>query len=252
MSYSSQMNKIKKRLNAIESNIQLRKDLKECVVNLEKLLKQPYCNLGVKRLLAKVYVETGNEKEALSLLKSLYEITNSGEYLISIVHLLMDIGYIKEARKYIDAAPYSDEKVFSLGVYNKRMGNYEDAISNFEKLRHTVMEDDALVEIAMTHRIKGDNENAKKCLYKLINSTKKYQALVKLIKIALYENDPNIETLFKKFDIDNCYHQGDLIQYKRCIVQYEYMKGKVTSNQDIYTAKQLNDVTIYTHVKENS
>ena len=243
MSYSSQMNKIKKRLNAIEFDIQSRKNLKKCVVNLERLLKQPYCSLGIRRLLVKAYVEAGNEKEALSLLKSLYEITNSGEYLISIVNLLMDIGYIKEARKYIDAAPYSNEKIFSLGVYNKRLGNYEDAISNFEKLRHTVMEEDALVEIAMTHRIKGDNENAKKCLYKLINSTKRYQALVRLMKIALAENDPNIEMLFKQFDIDNCYHQGDLIQYKRCIVQYEYMKGKVTSNQDIYTAKQLNDYT---------
>ena len=48
-----------------------------------------------------------------------------------------------------------------------------------------------------------------------LKSTKKYQALVKLMKIALAENDPNIETLFKKFDIDKCYHQGDLIQYKR-------------------------------------
>ena len=227
----------------IEFDIQSRKNLKECVVNLEKLLKQPYCNLGVKRLLAKAYVEIGNEKEALNLLKSLYEITNSGEYLISIVNLLMDIGYIKEAKKYIDDAPYSDEKVFSLGVYNKRMGNYEDAISNFEKLRHTVMEEDALVEIAITHMINGDNESAKKYLYKLLKSTKKYQALVKLMKIALAENDPNIETLFKKFDIDKCYHQGDLIQYKRCMVQYQYLKGKSSDNQDIYAAKQLNGYT---------
>lgn len=243
MSYSNQMNKIKKRLNIIESNIHLRKNLKECILNLEKLLKQPYCNLDVKRLLAKAYIEIGKEKEAFNLFKSLYEATNDGEYLINIVHLLMDIGYVKEAKKYIDASLYSNEKMYSLGVYNKRMGNYEEAVSYFEKLNHTVMEEDALVEIAMTYMIKGDNEMAKKYLYRLVNSTKRYQALVKLIKIALYENDPNIETLFKKFDIDSCYHQGDLLQYKRCIVQYEYMKGKINNNQDIYMAKQLNDYT---------
>ena len=227
----------------IEFDIQSRKNLKECVVNLEKLLNQPYCNLGVKRLLAKAYIEIGNEKQALSLLKSLYEVTSNNEYLISIVNLLMDIGYVNEARKIIDDASYSEEKIFSLGVYNKRMGNYDEAINYFEKLRHTIMEEDADIEIAMTYMIKGDNESAKKILYKLINSTKKSQALVRLMKIALAENDPNIETLFKRFDIDNCYHQGDLIQYRRCIIHYQFIKGKNNDNQDIYLAKQLNDYT---------
>lgn len=243
MSYSNRIHNFKKRLNKIEADIITRKDLKGCADKLENLLIQPYCKIEVKRLLAKAYIETGREKEAFNLLKSLYEATNNGEYLLSIVHLLMDIGYVKEAMKYIDTAPYSNEKIYSLGIYNKRMGNYDEAIGYFEKLNHTVMEEDACIDIAMTYMIKGDNEMAKKYLYRLVNSTKRYQALVKLIKIALYENDPNIETLFKKFDIDSCYHQGDLLQYKRCIVQYEYMKGKINNNQDIYIAKQLNDYT---------
>ena len=59
----------------------------------------------------------------------------------------MDIGYVKEAKKYIDASLYSNEKIYSLGVYNKRMGNYDEAINYFEKLNHTVTEEDAYVEI---------------------------------------------------------------------------------------------------------
>lgn len=253
MSYSNKVYNIKKRLNKIESDIAIRKDLKGCVDKLETLLVQPYCKIEVKSLLAKAYLEIGREKDALDLFKSLYDATNNGEYLISIVHLLMDIGYVNEARKYIDESIYSDEELYSLGVYNKRMGNYDEAINYFEKLNHTVKEEDAYIEIAVTYMIKGDNEMAKKYYYKLLNSTKRYQALIRLMKIALYENDPNIETLFKKFDIDNCYHQGDLKQYKRCIVQYEYMKGKANNNQDIYMANQLNDYTkekVLEHVKK--
>lgn len=239
MRYLNQGYNIKKRLNKIESDIQGRKNLKENIEKLENLLNQPYCKNEIKSVLAKAYLESGEEEKALDLFKYLYESTNNEEYLISIVGLLMDIGYVEEAKKYIDNASYSDGKVFSLGYYYKRMGNYDEALECFKRLKYTAMEEDAYIEIGLTYMVKGDNDSAKECFSKLLNTSKKNEALVKLIKIALAENDPTIEELFKKVDIDNCYHQGDIVQYKRCAQQYQYLIGKLNEEQDNYSGKQL-------------
>ena len=241
MRYSNQEYNIKKRLNKIETDIQGRKRLKECVEKLQYLLKQPYCKIEIKSLLSKAYIEYGEEEKALSLLKELYESTNSGDFLINIINLLMDIGYVEKAKKYIEDASYSDEKVFALGQYHKRMGNYDDAIECFKRLKHTTMEEDAYIEIGLTYMIMGDNESAKEYFYRLLKTPKKDQALVKLIKMALTEKNSNVEELFKKVDIDNCYHQGDVVQYKRCLQNYQYLKGQIRKEQDNYLGKQLCD-----------
>ena len=247
MYYSKQTYNIMKKLNRIEATIQGRKNLEENIEKLQNLLNQPYCKNEIKSVLAKAYLEYGESEKSLDLLKYLYESTNKGEYLINIVNLLMDIGYVENAKKYIDDAPYSDEKVFSLGSYNKRMGNYDEALECFKRLKHTTMEEDAYIEMGLTYMIKGDNNIAKEYFSKLLNTSKKNEALVKLIKIALAENDPNIEELFKKVDVDNCYHQGDIIQYKRCVQHYQYLMGSLNKEKNNYSGEQL-----YNYSKERA
>ena len=231
--------KLKKLLNKIDEEVNASKNIDYNINKLNELLNQPYFSIEIKDILSKAYVEKGRTKEGLELLKYLYELTDKGEYLIRLVHLFMNIGDVKEAENYINNATYSDQKVFAYGVYNKRLGNYEEAIDYLSKLKHTTMEEDMYVEMASVYMISGNNEEAKNCFYKILNTSHKYQALVRLMKIALGENDPNITKLFKKFDYDNCYHLGDFLQFKRCIQYYEYLNGTLIEQPDSYLGSQL-------------
>ena len=231
--------KLKKLLNKIDDEVNASKNIDYNINKLNELLSQPYFSVEIKDTLSKAYIDIGRTKEGLDLLKSLYELTDKGEYLIRLVHLLMNIGDVKKAKKYIKNASYSDEKIFAYGVYYKRLGNYEEAINYLNKLKHTTMEEDMYVEMASVYMISGNNEEAKNCFYKNLNTSHKYQALVRLIKIALGENDPNVISLFNKFNRDDCYHLGDLLQFKRCLQYYEYLNGTLKEEPDNYLGKQL-------------
>ena len=231
--------KLKKLLNKIDEEVNASKNIDYNINKLNELLNQPYFSVEIKDTLSKAYVEAGRTKEGLDLLKFLYELTDKGEYLIRLVHLLMNIGDVKEADNYIKNATYSNEKIFASGVYHKRLGDYDEAINYLSKLKHTTMEEDMYVEMASVYMIAGNNEEAKKCFYKILNTSHKYQSLVRLIKMALGENDPNVISLLSKFNRDDCYHLGDLLQFKRCIQYYEYLNGTQTEQPKSYLGSQL-------------
>ena len=232
--------KLNRFLNTINKDIKKGNNIQQCIRKLEELLHQPYCKTRIKDLLFRSYMILGKVSEAYSIIKELYETTNNEDALFDLVKLLLDIGDVTTAKKYVDNADYSNMKIYLLGLINKYEGEFDYAKKYFERLNHTLMEESMHIELANIYEHLGKIEKEKEELYYLLNTKKKYQAKIRLIKIAMGENDPNLPVLFDEFDVDNCWHQGDLVQFKRCLKFYKYKLGTLTKDDlDNYSSYQL-------------
>ena len=248
MYYSKASYEIKKKLKRIEKNVNNKKNGSENIKELESLLNQPYLKSEIKNLLFKSYLLDKRIKQALDTIKKLYEENNEEKYLFELVKLLLDIGDTSTAKKYIDQAYYSEMKIYLEGLYNEYIGENDRAINCLNKLNHTVMEEDMHIELSCVYENMHDIEKTKQELYMLLNTNKKYQALVRLIRIAIGENDNSIKKIFDMCDIDSCKHKGDLIQYRRCLTYYKYSTGELKEDD----VENYSDSQLYDYSKERA
>lgn len=232
--------KLNNYLNRIDKQIYNRINIEENIKKLEKLLGQPYKIMQIKMILFRAYLEDGRIEEALNLKKNIYDITKDPQELFDIVKLYLNIGDLELAKKYIDDCPFSNEKISAEAFYYKRIGEYDKAIELYGNLRHTGLENEMYIELSNVYLLMGDVKSASRCYQKLLNTNLKYEALVRLIGIALTENDSNVENLFNRFNIETHAHRGDLVHIKRCLSYYKYIKGELTKNNiEGYLEKQL-------------
>lgn len=245
---SNYSQKINSKLNRINDDIKKQKNRGKNITELEHLLNQPYFKTRIKLLLFKLYMQVRKIDKAYYIIKELYDTTKDSDALFDFIKLLLDIGDISLAKKYLDEAEYSEMKIYLLGLLNKYEGNYPEAIKYLEKLNHTIMEGDMHIELANVYEKMGDLKKENEELKKLFNTDKRYQAKLRLIKNALGQNDPELPKLFNSFDFDNCNHQGDLLQFKRCVKYYKYLNGQLKEDElENYSDKQL-----YSYSKERA
>ena len=240
--------KINNKLNRISDNIKQNKNRRKNITELEYLLNQPYFKTRIKLLLFKLYMQVRKIDKAYTLIKELYDTTKDTDALFDFVKLLLDIGDIENAKKYLEDADYSEMKIFLLGLFNKYEGNYTEAIKYLEKLNHTIMEGDMHIELSNVYSQMGDLKKEKEELKKLFNTDKKYQAKIRIIKNAFGQNDPELPKLISFFDYDNCNHQGDLLQFKRCVKYYKYLNGQL-KEEDL---ENYSDWQLYNYSKEKA
>lgn len=240
MRYTKGSIKINNDLNRIDKELNNNKNVGKNITILEDYLNQPYFKTRVKKILFKGYMQVRKVDKAYNLIKELYEITNDETALMDFVKLLLDMGEVEKAKKYVNDAYFSNEKIYLLGLIYEYEGNYEDAITTLKKLKHTLMESDMHIELGCIYEYMHDLKSAKEEFKCLLNTSKKYQAKLRLIKIAFGENDPELPNLIQSFDIDNCKHQGDIVQYKRCVKYYKYLIGDLKEKDvETYSDRQL-------------
>lgn len=217
--------KLNNLINRIDKEVRYGYNVEDNIMLLEKLLEQPYFNMKIKFILSNAYIRNYNIEKALKLKKFVYDKTDKFCDLASLIKLLMNIGYVDEAKKYIDAYNSYNEKNYINGLYYRRLGEYEKGIEFYEKLRFTDLETHMYEELATLYHIKGDVDKEKECYLKIINTNLKHQALVRLIRMALLNGDNNVDELFKEFSSSKCHCNADLIQLKRCKAYYKYLNG---------------------------
>lgn len=240
MRYTKGSIKINNDLNRIDKELNNNKNVGKNITILENYLNQPYFKTRVKKILFKGYMQVRKIDKAYNLIKELYESTNDENALIDFVKLLLNIGEVDKAKKYVNDAYFSNEKIYLLGIIYEYEGNYEDAITTLKKLNHTLMESDMHIELGCIYEYMHDLKSAKEEFKCLLNTDKKYQATLRLIKIAFGENDPELPNLIQSFDIGNCKHQGDVVQYKRCVKYYKYLRGELREEDcETYSDRQL-------------
>jgi len=240
--------KINNKLNRISDDIKQNKNRRKNITELEYLLNQPYFKTRIKLLLFKLYMQVRKIDKAYTLIKELYDTTKDTDALFDLVKLLLDIGDVERAKKYLEDADYSEMKIYLFGLLNKYEGNYPEAIKYLEKLNHTIMEGDMHIELANVYEKMGDLKKENEELEKLYNTDKKYQAKIRIIKNAFGQNDPELPKLISSFDYDRCNHHGDLLQFKRCVKYYKYINGQLNEEElENYSDKQL-----YNYSKERA
>ena len=240
MKYTSGSIKINNILNRIDKDVNNNRNMAKNINTLESLLNQLYFKSRVKKILFKAYSHVGKIDKAYKVIKESYESTEDETVLVDLVRLLLEMGFVDEAKKYVTNAPFSNEKIYLLGVINEYEGNFEEAIIMLNKLNHTLMESNMHVELACIYEYMHNLEGAKSEFRKLLNTDKRYQAILRLIKIAFGENNPKVIDLIQSFDIDGCNHQGDIVQYKRCVKYYKYLQGKLKEEEiESYSDRQM-------------
>lgn len=234
MRYTKGSIKINNDLNRIDKELNNNKNVGKNITILENYLNQPYFKTRVKKILFKGYMQIRKIDKAYNLIKELYESTKEETALMDLVKLLLDSGLVDKAKEYVNDAYFSNEKIYLLGLIYEYEGNYEDAIATLKKLNHTLMEEDMHIELGCIYEYMHNLKSAKEEFKCLLKTDKRYQATLRLIKIAFGESDPKLPELIQSFDIDNCKHQGDIVQYKRCVKYYKYLRGELI-DEDIET-----------------
>ena len=225
MRYTNGSIKINNILNRVSKEIDSNRNIKKNISILENLLGQPYFKPRIKYLLFKAYRQDVQIDKAYKIIKDLYEMNKEEKALVSLVRILLDMGEVEVAKKYVNQADYSNEKIYLMGLISEYEGDYENAIKILNKLNRTVMEDDMHIELGCVYEYMKDYQSAKEQFNCLLKTERRCQAQLRLIKIAFAQNDPNLLNLIQNFDIDKCEFKSDMNQYKRCVKYYKYLSG---------------------------
>ena len=124
--------KLSNLLSRIDQEVRYGYNIKDNIMALERLLKQPYYNMRIKLILSNAYIRNYDIEGALSLKRFVYDKTDRFSDLISLVKLLLNIGYVDEAKKYIDNYQSYNEKNYIYGLYYRRLGEYEKGIESYK------------------------------------------------------------------------------------------------------------------------